>query len=553
MLRTLLIRDFITVTSLELDLQPGFTVLTGETGAGKSILFDALGLLLGDRADSAMVRPGAARADISAEFTPSEPQLTQLAEQLEQSGLEGVENTLILRRVVESGGRSRAWINGQMASLAQLKDLGEMLVNLHGQHAHQALLKPNAQVRLLDHQGGLLEQALKVRQAYQALSAAKSALDRAREQAGALASIREQALWRLQEIEALKIQAGEWEALTLEHKRLSHGAELISEAESALTLVEEGDQSLLGQVQRLASRFSGLMAKDERLKPVQETLEAAGIQLGEASSNLSRYLDKADLDPERLAIVERRVGEIFDLARKLRCQPEALLNELEAARNTLAQTEAAADVDGLEKTLDAATALFHSLANELSGARRVAAQKLSQEVSGWLNELAMKGSSFEVALESRDQPAAHGLEDVVFMLNHQGQERGQPVAKIASGGELSRVSLAIAVVAAQATDVPTLLFDEVDAGIGGNTGHVVGRLLRTLGESHQVLAVTHLPQVASRGHQHLQVRKDLHSGLPTSEVIALHGDARAAEVARMLGDEGLEDRSLELAKELLSL
>ena len=553
MLRTLLIRDFITVTSLELDLQPGFTVLTGETGAGKSILFDALGLLLGDRADSAMVRPGAARADISAEFTPSEPQLTQLAEQLEQSGLEGVENTLILRRVVESGGRSRAWINGQMASLTQLKDLGEMLVNLHGQHAHQALLKPNAQVRLLDHQGGLLEQALKVRQAYQALSAAKSALDRAREQAGALASIREQALWRLQEIEALKIQAGEWEALTLEHKRLSHGAELISEAESALTLVEEGDQSLLGQVQRLASRFSGLMAKDERLKPVQETLEAAGIQLGEASSNLSRYLDKADLDPERLAIVERRVGEIFDLARKLRCQPEVLLNELEAARNTLAQTEAAADIDGLEKTLDAATALFHSLANELSGARRVAAQKLSQEVSGWLNELAMKGSSFEVALESRDQPAAHGLEDVVFMLNHQGQERGQPVAKIASGGELSRVSLAIAVVAAQATDVPTLLFDEVDAGIGGNTGHVVGRLLRTLGESHQVLAVTHLPQVASRGHQHLQVRKDLQSGLPTSEVIALHGDARAAEVARMLGDEGLEDRSLELAKELLSL
>ena len=553
MLRTLLIRDFITVTSLELDLQPGFTVLTGETGAGKSILFDALGLLLGDRADSAMVRPGAARADISAEFTPSEPQLTQLAEQLEQSGLEGVENTLILRRVVESGGRSRAWINGQMASLAQLKDLGEMLVNLHGQHAHQALLKPNAQVRLLDHQGGLLEQALKVRQAYQALSAAKSALDRAREQAGALASIREQALWRLQEIEALKIQAGEWEALTLEHKRLSHGAELISEAESALTLVEEGDQSLLDQVQRLASRFSGLMAKDERLKPVQETLEAAGIQLGEASSNLSRYLDKADLDPERLAIVERRVGEIFDLARKLRCQPEVLLNELEAARNTLAQTEAAADVDGLEKTLDTATALFHSLANELSGARRVAAQKLSQEVSGWLNELAMKGSSFEVALESRDQPAAHGLEDVVFMLNHQGQERGQPVAKIASGGELSRVSLAIAVVAAQSTDVPTLLFDEVDAGIGGNTGHVVGRLLRTLGESHQVLAVTHLPQVASRGHQHLQVRKDLHSGLPTSEVIALHGDARAAEVARMLGDEGLEDRSLELAKELLSL
>ena len=553
MLRTLLIRDFITVTSLELDLQPGFTVLTGETGAGKSILFDALGLLLGDRADSAMVRPGAARADISAEFTPSEPQLTQLAEQLEQSGLEGVENTLILRRVVESGGRSRAWINGQMASLTQLKDLGEMLVNLHGQHAHQALLKPNAQVRLLDHQGGLLEQALKVRQAYQALSAAKSALDRAREQAGALASIREQALWRLQEIEALKIQAGEWEALTLEHKRLSHGAELISEAESALTLVEEGDQSLLGQVQRLASRFSGLMAKDERLKPVQETLEAAGIQLGEASSNLSRYLDKADLDPERLAIVERRVGEIFDLARKLRCQPEVLLNELEAARNTLAQTEAAADVDGLEKTLDAATALFHSLANELSGARRVAAQKLSQEVSGWLNELAMKGSSFEVALESRDQPAAHGLEDVVFMLNHQGQERGQPVAKIASGGELSRVSLAIAVVAAQATDVPTLLFDEVDAGIGGNTGHVVGRLLRTLGESHQVLAVTHLPQVASRGHQHLQVRKDLQLGLPTSEVIALHGDARAAEVARMLGDEGLEDRSLELARELLSL
>jgi DNA repair protein RecN (Recombination protein N) len=303
----------------------------------------------------------------------------------------------------------------------------------------------------------------------------------------------------------------------------------------------------------LAARIRHVCEKDDRLVPAADTLDTAGIALREAATALARYLDRADLDPERLAQVEARLSAIFEMARKMKCRPEALLEVWQEASDELAAAQAAADIPALERQTAQARSDYLKLANALSAARRKAAAEFSALVSGWLAELAMSGTTFEAALEPREEPTSHGLEDVVFLFRHQSSGPAFPLSKIASGGELSRVGLAIAAVAASATEIPTLLFDEVDAGIGGNTGHVIGRLLRELGGAHQVLAVTHLPQVAARAHHHLVVKKSVVDGVPTSEIQRLAQQDRAAEVARMLGDEGVQASSLEMAEELLKL
>ncbi|MEY3095254.1 MAG: hypothetical protein RIR74_346 [Pseudomonadota bacterium] len=553
MLRTLSIRDFVTVSALELDLTDGFTVLTGETGAGKSILIDAMGLLLGDRADAIQIRAGAARADITGEFQVAGPLAASVAESLEEAGLETVDGSILVRRSIETGGRSRAWINGQVATLAQLKRLGEQLVNVHGQHAHQGLTRAGEQLQLLDRHAGLQEQAQLVRQAHGVLAKAESALEAASQQSAALAGVREQLQWRVDEIGSLGLSEGEWEALSDEQRRLAHGAEILQTVQAALAALEEGDEPLADSADRLAARIRQVSEKDDRLVPAADTLDTAGIALHEAATALARYLDRADLDPERLAQVEARLSAIFEMARKMKCRPEALLEVWQEASDELAAAQAAADIPALERQAALARAEYLKLANALSSARRKAAAEFSALVSGWLAELAMSGTTFEAAIEPREEPTPHGLEDVVFLFRHQSSGPAFPLSKIASGGELSRVGLAIAAVAASATEIPTLLFDEVDAGIGGNTGHVIGRLLRELGGAHQVLAVTHLPQVAARAHHHLVVKKSVVDGVPTSEIQPLAQQDRAGEVARMLGDEGVQASSLEMAEELLKL
>lgn len=553
MLRTLTIQDFVTVHRLTLDLHSGFSALTGETGAGKSILFDALGLILGDRAESSAIRAGCSKAEVSAEFELSDELLSSLALIAEETGLSLEEPVLLLKRSVDASGRSRAWANGQPASLSQLKALGERLVSVHGQHAHHDLLRAGAQRVLLDRQAGLEPLVQDMAQAYRAWASCREALEQAQAQVDQQKRQREELQWQLDLLRAADPQSGEWEALEQEQKTLSSGAELLASAQEVLVFLNESEDPVLPKLSRLTGRLESLNTTDPRLEPATRGLQSGLIELEEAAAQLQRYADRLELDPDRLLSVESRLAELHGLARRLKRSPDALPEfriELESALEELDQ---ATDVRALNKALSAAEESARSIGQALSARRRDAAAQLGTSVNRWLSELAMKGSSFSVSLLPRDQPSPTGYEEVLFLLQHSGQSEPQPISKIASGGELSRIGLAIAAAAASGTACPTLLFDEVDAGIGGNTGHVVGRLLRDLGESHQVLAVTHLPQVAARAHHHARVTKDAEVQPALSSVSFLSVDERTAEIARMLGDEGLKAPSLQLARELLSL
>lgn len=554
MLVSLSIQQFVIVDRLELDLESGFTVMTGETGAGKSILVDALDLLLGGRCDARMVREGAAKAELCGQFHV--PELPNVHQWLTEADLQSSDDPhdILIRRTIDGQGKSKAWINGHSATLAQLKELGEQLVDIHGQHAHQALLKPNAQRELLDAQAGLGPQTRALSELWRARQKLSETLATSRQQAAQLGELRDQLTWIVDEIQSLHLAPGEWEALSEEQKRLAHAAELLQSSQSAVNAIDEDEPSLLSQIEKLALRIGQLTDKDPRLAEASNALEATGIQLQEAANLLRRYLDKTDLDPERLAEVDARVDAIFSVARKLKTRPEALTELLDATRERLAKAEQAADIQALEKQLASLDADYTRLATELSAGRRRAGAALSASVNQWFEELAMGGMVFEVALEPRDAPAAFGLEDVVFTLRNHAGGAPFPIQKVASGGELARISLAIAVVTTSATTIPTLIFDEVDTGIGGNVAHTIGRLLRQLGDQRQVLCVTHLPQVAAKGHHHLRVIKRAAAGTtPTSGLQRLDQEERIVEIARMLGDEGAEKTSRDHARSLLAL
>lgn len=554
MIRSLAVRHFVTAESIEIDLKAGFIALTGETGAGKSLLINALSFLLGDRADTTMVRHGATKAELVAEMQVPDALRAAVAAELEAAGLDAPDdNLLLVRRVIEAEGRSRAWINGQLAGLAQLKSIGEMLVDVHGQHAHQSLLRPAAQQALLDRHAGLEPMVQAVSQAYSAWQLAHQALSEAETEAGRLAEELANQQWRLELLNELSPQPDEWEALSAEQHRLAHGASLLEAASGALAVLSESDEPVSRQVERLAQQFRGLVDKDLRLADLLRCLEEASIQIAEAGHAASRYLDRLDIDPERLAEVERRVSDLFDAARRLRCGPEELCALHTSTQESVARLRQAADLDLLRRRLAEAEEAYNAAARVLSAARSRAAEPFAKAVTGWLAELSMGSTQFEVGLAPRSRPSPSGAEDTTFLLRHGSAERGQPLARIASGGELSRVSLAIAATAALATDTPTLIFDEVDAGIGGNTGHVVGRLLQALGGNHQVLVVTHLAQVAARADHHIEVCKATDpQGIPTSELSALDAQGRVAEIARMLGTEGTAEASQALARELIA-
>jgi DNA repair protein RecN (Recombination protein N) len=553
MLLTLSISQFVIVDQVEIELSEGFTVLTGETGAGKSILIDALDLLLGGRADSSVVRHGASKADLSARIGIS--QNTTVQQWLSHAGLECTENDeLLLRRVIEASGKSRAWVNGQPATLTQLKELGEHLIDIHGQHAHQALLRPNAQRLLLDEHAGLSSRAKEVASAWRERQRLAELLEHSEKQASALQTQRDQLQWKFDELSALRLAPGEWEGLSEEHKRLSHAAELIATAQASLDSIESQENSLLESLQKINQRLSLLVEKDQRLHEPSELVETACIQLQESADALRKYLDRTDLDPDRLAEVEQRIELIFAVSRKLRAKPEELVGLLEETREALAQSMQAADTASLKKALAQAEQRFLRLASELTTERQSACTQLSKQVNERLSQLAMSGMLFEACAEPRKEPAAHGLEDIVFTLRNHADATPYPLSKVASGGELARISLAISVVTTAASQIATLIFDEVDSGIGGNVAHTVGQLLRELGNSRQVLCVTHLPQVAARGHHHLKVsKKSSAKSSPISELQALDHEQRILEIARMLGDQGAEQTSREHAKSLLAL
>ena len=557
MLRRLYISDFVIVDRLELEFSGGFGALTGETGAGKSILVDALSLALGERGDANVVRHGCARAEVGAEFDCAA--LPELQVWLAGADLAGDSDTLLLRRIIDSGGRSRAYINGTAATLAQLRQAADFLADIHGQNVHHALLRGDAQRALLDAHAGLVALVRQVAEHYRAWQALREARQGAERDAEGAAREREALAWQLQELQAAQAVGSDWSARWLEmnqeHARLSHAATLIEGSAAALATLDEADQgdaALLTQIEAVIGRLRALADIDPALTEALELVAGAGIQLGEGVHALRRYGERLELDPQRLAELDTRIAAVVAASRKHRIAAEELPDlaaRLAARRDEL---DLLADPQALAAREAAAEAEYARLAGQLSAGRARMAAQLSAAVSAAMQELAMVGGRFEVSLETLAQPAAHGLEDVVFLVSANAGQPLRPLAKVASGGELSRIGLAIQVIASQASQVPTLIFDEVDVGIGGRVAEIVGRMLGELGRHRQVLCVTHLPQVAACADWQWAVAKEERDGATYSRVEPLSAQQRVDEIARMLGGVVITETTRRHAQEMLA-
>jgi DNA repair protein RecN (Recombination protein N) len=562
MLQSLSIRDFIIVNQLDLEFQAGFTVLTGETGAGKSILIDALSLALGARGEGGVTRSGCDKAEISVIFS--------IAHQLEaQVWLLDAELTiaaheLLLRRVMYADGRSRAFINGATVTVAQLKELGELLVDIYSQNAHHSLLKSATQRHVLDGFAELSALALQVSNQFkvwhqlnqQRLEVEKNASQYADE----LADLRDQ----VRELSALSITENDWDELQQEHLRLSNGAGLITGGETCRELLSEGELSAIRLISQVQHKLENLREYDATLTEATEILDSVMIQLEETDRFLNRYLQRADLDPARLAQLESKIQNIHNISRKYRVQPEELDQLLAKSQLRMAELALFANDGELAKQEAEALSLYMQLAKKLSEGRQLAATKLSQQITAEMQRLSLSGGKFEVALTPQ-APSLVGLEQVEFLVSGHAGVVARPLNKVASGGELSRISLAIRVVTAQKENIPTMIFDEVDVGIGGGVAEVVGQLLKQLGEpqsgatvganqsiGRQVLVITHLPQVAALGTHHLRVSKALVNGQTLSSISTLNADERVQELARMLGGVEITQTTLQHAKEMLN-
>ncbi len=553
MLRSLSIRDFVIVERMELEFDAGFTVLTGETGAGKSILIDALALVLGARADALVVRQGAERAEVSAEFDIAA--LKPVKKYIQKQELIDEGGMCLVRRVIDASGRSRAFINGTAVTATQLRELGELLVDIHGQHQHQSLARAPAQRELVDAYGKLEAQADKVAERHRDWRDKAERRRAFENNAAAYVAERERLEWQVSELTQLALTADEWPALTAEHSRLAHAASLIEAAEFGMETLSEAEGASLAQMNGVIARLKNLLDYDPKLKDVLDVLEPAQVQLQEAVYSLRHYQQKLDLDPKRLRDAEQRMDAIHSAARKYRTEPEQLPAMLAKARARLDELSLAGDADALRKLEDAAREAVVAEAKKLSTGRRKAAKQLAEKVTDAMQTLAMTGGVFDVALNALEEPAAHGLESIEFLVSAHKGMTPQPMAKVASGGELSRISLAIQTITSQIAQVPTLIFDEVDAGIGGRVAEIVGKLLKDLGSKHQVMCITHLPQVAACGDQQWQVAKSAggNNGKVASKVTVLDKTQRVEEIARMLGGVKITDTTRKHAAEMLGV
>ncbi len=545
------LRDFVIVRQLDLDLSRGFGVLTGETGAGKSILIDALQLVLGARAEALVVREGAARAEVSAEFdTPPALQAWLQAQGFDGDG-EGA--PLLLRRVIDVQGKSRAWVNGSPATATQLREAADALVDIHGQHAWQSLTRAAAVRELLDAYGSI--DSGELRAAWARWREASAALDKARSQQGSLEQERERLQWQIGELDKLAPQPDEWEGLNAEHTRLSHAQELIEAGQNALDALQGEEGAALTGLDRAQQLLEGQSKIAPELKAIADVLASAVAQAQDAAHSLSSYVRKTELDPARLRELDERMSQWMQLARRYRRPPAQLVGLLDAWRTELGQLDAATDLAALDSAEQAARAGYQASADKVSKLRRSAAPKLSKAVTLAMQGLGMQGGRFEVALNQLDSPAQYGAEDVGFLVAGHPGATPRAVGKVASGGELSRIALAIAVTTSALGSADTLIFDEVDSGVGGAVADTVGRLLKQLGRDRQVLAVTHLPQVAACADVHWVVSKRVEKlaghSVTVSHIEQAHGEQRVAEVARMLGGERLSGTTVAHAKELL--
>ena len=551
-LRHISLRDFVIVRELDLNLAQGFSVLTGETGAGKSILIDALQMALGERADSGAVREGATRCEVSAEFD-CPPQAHAV---LEDAGFE-VSDTLLLRRSVDTQGKSRAWVNGSQATATQLRALGEMLLDIHGQHAWQSLTRPDAVRGLLDAYAGLNTEGLK--SAWHAWRQAQQAVQTARNAQDSLSREQERLAWQIGELDKLAPAIDEWDGLNAQHTRLSHAQALIDAGQTAIGSLD-GDESsrlgsatgALGLLSQAISQLQDQAHVEPEFQSIAEVLQSSLAQAEDAAHSLQTYLRKTDLDPDRLKELDQRMSQWLSLARRYKRPPEELAALLASWKKELNALEAASDLEGLEAQEKAASVAYQTEAKKLSQQRKKAAPKLAQAVTSAMQNLGMQGGRFEVALLSLENAAQHGLEDIQFLVAGHAGSTPRPVGKVASGGELSRIALAIAVTTSELGEAGTLIFDEVDSGVGGAVAETVGRLMKQLGMHRQVLAVTHLPQVASCADHHLLVSKASSKEGVSSSVTPIAGEQRVTEIARMLGGEKLSATTLAHAREMLT-
>lgn len=546
MLKQLSIRNFVLIDRLDVEFEGGMTALTGETGAGKSIVLDALGLALGARAESAMVRSGEKQADITAEFDLSGNAAARdwLAGQAETDA-----DHVVLRRIVDAAGKSRAQINGRPASVAEVRELGATLLELHAQHEHQALLRNAMQRELLDRYADAASELRAVQEAWRNARDAREALVHAKSAADAIARERDALETDLRDLRLARPNADEWVALTQEQSRLSHSKELLQTVESTRSAIAD-DDGVAETVAALTSALAGAERIDPALAEARQLLESAGVQLGEAAQSLRHYSGKLNLDPDRLQEIEARLSALFNLARKLRTRPDELQAHWQACEQKFEQLAAAQDIAALERAAAAADATLTAVAATLTQKRAAAARRLADAATAELPDLALTNASFAINLIPLPAVESTGAESVEFVFRSHASLPFAPLAKVASGGELARLSLAILVVCGDAAAVPTLVFDEVDVGVGGRVAAQVGRKLQTLAMTRQVLCVTHMPQVAAHADQHCTVLRD-NGDSPTTRIAALDRKARHAEIARMLAGHEVGAATEKMAKELL--
>lgn len=546
-LKRIHLRDFVIVRELELDVQSGFTVLTGETGAGKSILVDALQLVLGARADALVVREGAVRAEISAEFdTPP-----ALKEWLDSAGFEGeAQGGLLLRRSIDAQGKSRAWINGYSATAAQLREVADHLVDIHGQHAWAGLMRADEVRRLLDAYGQI--DASPVAQAHTAWRSAATALADARAAQASMATERERLQWQIAEVARLAPVADEWAGLNAEHALLSNAQDLMDAASQALDRLE-GSHGALPQITKAHALLSNYEQSNKQWCAQIEVLSVNMAQLEDVARELTNFLRKTSPDPARLSQLDERLSLWMGLAKRFRRTPEQLPELLQGWHDELSRLDASSDLEAIAQTEGQARLALNKACKLLSTARQKAAPKLAAAITLGMQGLGMQGGQFDVRLTQLSEPTAYGSESVEFLVAGHAGSTPRPVSKVASGGELSRIALAIAVSTSELGAAGTLIFDEVDSGVGGAVAQTVGRLMKQLGKHRQVLAVTHLPQVAACADHHLLVAKHIAAQKTVSNVTTIEGQMRVAEIARMLGGEKLSGTSLAHAKEMLGL
>ena len=551
MLTHLSLKDFVIVRELNLDVQSGLTVLTGETGAGKSILIDALEMILGARTDVGVIREGAQATDLTAIFEASD----EVAHYLVDAALatdDLLDRTVIVRRMIDQNGRSRAWVNGIPVTLTQVRALGEKLLDIHGQHAHQSLLKPASQLALLDTYGHYPQELSAVRDSYHAWKKAADALQEAKENAQKLADEAERLSWVHEELSSIDPKEGEWETINAEHKRLANAHDIIEGLRDAIETLDAGDRSVVSALGREAAHIDHLAQYDNNLAGFAQQLYEAQAVAEDALRELERYLDRTDLDESRFEEIDERVSLYFNAARKFHVLPETLFEKYTETCDKLQSLEASLDLDALIAAEKAAQSTYQKCARALTLKRQATAKDLSAKVTAAMQTLAMTGGTFEIAL-SASNPSVHGVETCEFMVAGHAGVSARPLTKVASGGELSRISLAIAVITSTATPVATLIFDEVDSGVGGAVAEVVGKLLQTLAADRQVLCVTHLPQVAVFGHQHMRVQKHQTENATESRLVALQADTRVEEIARMLGGQTITDTTKANAAEMLAM